>query len=201
MEILRFLYIGLCFFISILSFSRCLSKRDYVWLITAMLFTLISDYSLLISNNETLGVATFCLVHVSYLLRFHNQPHLKEKLILLSTIFLASLIFGELKLSFVFLYAALLFLSLSSAYRVYKLKTYPPFNRKLIFCGMILFFLCDFCVFLYQLQNYLQNFHFNIEIVSSFAVLFIWVFYTPAQLLLSISGYRYNTIKDGSESL
>ncbi len=85
-------------------------------------------------------------------------------------------------------YAICLLTSLTKAIKAYKYEIYPNPNGQMIALGMILFLLCDINVALYNILGYIGkvNVFYNISFVS------MWLFYLPSQVLLALSGYRYN---------
>lgn len=80
-----FYFILGCFMLAAFSFFiQCLLRRrhksvgmknpktDWLWLLAGLLFTVVSDYFLILRGNHLAGVAVFCLVHVCYIMRAIN---------------------------------------------------------------------------------------------------------------------------------
>ncbi|MFZ5354890.1 MAG: hypothetical protein ACOZCL_19490 [Bacillota bacterium] len=86
----------------------------------------------------------------------------------------------------VFIYGIILSTSLLAALTNYVLKLTPKANSKLIAAGMVCFYLCDICV---GLDGVMKT-GFTWMLVNSA----IWLFYTPAVVLLSLSCLRLDDI-------
>lgn len=84
-------------------------------------------------------------------------------------------------------YGAFLICSLVVACKVPKKGYFPEKNARDIKRGMILFFCCDACV---GISLATGPDHSVQEIVATVANNFVWYFYTPALILLALSGYR-----------
>ena len=84
-------------------------------------------------------------------------------------------------------YAAFLICSLVVACKVPSKGYFPAKNARNIKRGMILFFCCDACV---GISLATGNDHSVQEIVATVANNFVWYFYTPALILLGLSGYK-----------
>ena len=84
-------------------------------------------------------------------------------------------------------YGTFLICSLIVACKVPKVGYFPAKNARNIKYGMILFFCCDACV---GLSLATGDDHTIQEIVATVANNFVWYFYTPALILLGLSGYK-----------
>jgi hypothetical protein len=84
-------------------------------------------------------------------------------------------------------YGAFLICSLIVACKVPKVGYFPEKNARNIKRGMILFFCCDACV---GISLATGDNHTVREIVATVANNFVWYFYTPALILLGLSGYK-----------
>lgn len=200
---LKFSSILLCFILSLLISSNIFNAKDIFLLKLARFFTIIADYFLLISGNYILGVLFFCLVQLTYIRRHSLMQkgvlNIKINRILiipLSILILMLLSFImhitnsiTLLISISLVYGFLLILSVYCGIRTLKSSYYPKNNSLFISLGLILFLMCDINVALYQIIKYgffsgvSSNIHFIIG-------LFIWIFYLPSQLLLSLSGIK-----------
>ncbi|ERI94818.1 hypothetical protein HMPREF1982_00743 [Clostridiales bacterium oral taxon 876 str. F0540] len=194
---LKYFIIILCFILTLLIGKDGYGKIDTVLVNCAKLLTLIADYYLLIANQYKSGILAFCLVQIVYILR-HTLMNKKEyrNLIFLIVSLSISLILSlnicvkgieNDLLGISFVYAALLITSLYCGINTIKGGLYPRYSAMLIGIGIFLFFMCDLNVVLF---NILQNQ--DLKILTGFL---IWFFYAPSQLLLSLSGYNKNYMK------
>jgi len=178
-----------CFFALSFSYRRyALSKTDALLLRAAMIFTLLADFCMLIAGKNTLGVVFFCCVQFIYNYRFTNGKR-AVALAAAIAVLAAALLFvpAAAKLASrekaAVVYAACLFFSVSGALLAFRRKKYPRPNNYLVLAGMLLFFLCDVSVML-----------FNLDLPQSArdaAETLIWVFYLPSQLMLSLSARKF----------
>lgn len=88
---------------------------------------------------------------------------------------------GKTALPVLAVYGVYLLLSLYTAWGVFRRGFYPPLNQWLIALGMTFFFLCDLNVGLSGLND--------------FATTLVWLFYTPALMMLSLSGVDFGKRK------
>jgi hypothetical protein len=198
-EAVKFLYIGLCFMIALLSRLCCRSKADWAALAFGMAATLAADYFLVLYDNQQAGVPVFCLAHAAYIVR--AQIHLRSnktvaRKILVhfaATVFLAAplFLFWDFLLAASVTYAALFMQNITVTTLFFvKCKGVPLANRLLTLAGVILFFLCDINVLLYNLPRFI---HFP-ENIADAAFALIWFFYAPSQGLLSVSAVDATSI-------
>lgn len=186
MNILKFSFIALCFAVTLLSFKKSHSKRDWLFLAVGMLLTLISDYFLVLYDNQPVGTTTFCFVHMAYILRVRSRKYLwviiGTLLLVLPLYFATDYLITTAALYFV------LFLQDIVAHMVYYRKeSLPMINRRLMLAGILLFALCDINVLLFNLPRFVSL----PDGLSDTAFTLIWVFYMPAQGLLAVSALRY----------
>ena len=162
-------------------------------------FTLASDYFLVLANNHRVGVFVFCFVHMIYILRVSD--HWEKSIVKIgATISGGGLIFAififvpalpplDPIIAFALVYAAL-FIQNIIAHIKYSCRGRQELiiNRRLMLAGIILFALCDIHVLLFNLPYYLPV----PAIVGTWGLIWIWVFYAPSQLLLSISAIKWD---------
>jgi len=193
---IKVLFIALCFIIALCSYWFCHSKRDWAYLTGAMGLTLVSDYFLVLTNNHSTGVFVFCFVHILYILRVSDNRE-KSAAQIATTIFIGAVVFA----AFVFVpmlpflhpiivltlvYTALFIQDIIAHIKYYKSKkeeALPIVNRRIMLAGLILFALCDIHVLMFNLPHYLPV----SPAIGMWGRMWIWVFYAPSQLLLSIS--------------
>jgi uncharacterized membrane protein YhhN len=182
---LKYSTIILCFIISLFIGSEGYDRRDRFLVQSARLFTVTADFFLLILCDYKYGIFCFCIVQIIYIIRhsFIARMGLSKLFLLIFTvvIILVSIItkinftrINNVIITEAAFYGCILLISLYTA-----LKT----RKYLISIGMLLFFLCDINVALYNLTN------------SFIPGILMWLFYLPSQLLLSLSGFRANYLK------
>ena len=192
---LKFIFVAACFVIAALSYFRCCNKKDWAWLTAGLLFTVGADYFLVLHNNHLPGVAVFCFAHVCYILRGLQDTKGGQKVVLLAVPFLVltvalAFINGAL-LALSGVYGGLFVANLVVNIRFFRQKgapqTLPRLNKGLALVGLFLFALCDINVLLFNLPQEL-----GLPVTFPFAFGLIWVFYLPSQMLLAVSGVRFN---------
>ena len=195
---IKFSFIALCFLIALYSYRFCVSKKDWTYLSVAMGFTLISDFFLVLAGNYRAGVFFFCFAHMAYILRVNtNRSVIRIGAAVLAGVMIGGLLYFILPVhDFLVILAAVyasLFLQNLSAHVRYCRSggpdVLPLANRWLMLSGLILFALCDVHVMLFSLPDFLPV----PEEIGHWGLMWIWIFYTPSQLLLSISAIRWYT--------
>lgn len=136
----------------------------------ALLFTLMCDYLLLFTNHRFFAVSLFCVVQLIYSYIFSTKKSRTTAyfyLMLAVLPFIYYFVFkGPLVCGF---YALILLSNLIKAIKIRMPHLILAFS---------LFALCDICVAIYNLTG------------NGFFQPFIWIFYTPSQLLLSLSSAK-----------
>ena len=186
---LKYISIVLCFLITLISNENVIHKRDINLLRLGMFFTLIADLFLVILDYHIAGVLIFCLVQMTYIIRYTEgrSNHIIRRLVggfILISISYFWINKYIMKLEYLiligFFYGICIFISIVKSIEAGKNNVYPKLNKNMIIWGMILFALCDLNVALARIES--------IDNISS---RLIWVFYLPSQVLLSLSGYKY----------
>ena len=196
----KFFFIALCFSIALCSYWFCRSKKDWAYLAAAMGFTMVSDYFLVLAHNYRAGVFVFCFVHIAYILRVSGWAatgnHLEKSLSKIGAIicggglifvvfaFVPALPWVDPLIVLAIVYASLFAQNFADHIRYYR-QGGP--NRKIMLTGLILFILCDIHVMLFNLPNFLPV----PPEIGLWGWRWIWVFYAPSQLLLSVSAVRW----------
>ncbi len=182
---LKYSAIILCFIISLSIGSERIDKADKCLVQVARFFTVIADYFLVIKDSYKYGILCFCFVQIIYIARHYRMANMNIYKVFLTAslgiVYIISFLYKINPATFEMeymtegaVYGGILFTSLYLA-----LKT----RKCLIITGMTLFFLCDINVGLYNFTN---------EFIFGFL---IWLFYLPSQLLLTLSGYKIEYIK------
>lgn len=168
---IKYLGIILCFTYSVLNKNKIISL--------ALLFTLISDYFLLLKeDNYILGVTTFLIVQLIYVFFLHNNECNNLYKIRLSIYVVIVLIFSILKLPILYLITLLYFSTLV----MNAIASLSNKKLKIMSIGFFLFIGCDICV---GLHNILNN-----GTLYNIVTIMMWIFYLPSQVLISIGGNK-----------
>lgn len=160
-------------------------------LAAAMIFTVISDWFLLIiEDNLEIGLSTFIIAQLLHFARIYvlrkKQPYISLilRLLLCAAGIILLYYFNSLTLltALVCVYFINLLVNFADSFLLLKInKLYALFT-----IGLLLFICCDVCVGLYNFGKVL-----NISIpsaVRSFADTGMWAFYLPSQTLIVLSG-------------
>ena len=183
----KFAFIGGCLLVALLSGARRWNTRDWLWLVAALSFTLLSDYFLILRHEHLFGVAAFCFVHICYIFRAVKfKKNFLAPIFIFVIIWASALAFGSV-IVLAGLYAALFAVNI---YVNFKETRRPKLNHRLVTAGLVLFALCDICVMLVNLPRYA-----NVTQDFSAAFPLIWVFYLPSQALLAVSSYFFHSQK------
>ncbi len=174
---INFLLISACVFNSFLQSDR--HRRDSIFLIAAMLFTLAADFNMLIVENYSMGITFFCMVQIIYFYRYSENCSLTLLISFFAASFFMLNLFIVSIVAIAICYFICFFLSLTSAIKAFVQKKYPYPNSYLILWGMALFCCCDINVALSYLNANQLSAH------------LIWVFYLPSQILLSFSAKTF----------
>lgn len=189
MNIIKYISIGLCFLISLISNENVINKRDINLLRLGMFFTLIADLFLVILDYHIAGVLTFSVVQMIYITRYTEgeSNHIIKSLIG-AFILMSISYFGinrylmkfEYLILIGFFYSICILISIVKSIEAGNKNIYPNLNKNMLIWGMILFALCDLNVALARIES-----------IHNISSSLIWIFYLPSQVLLSLSGYKY----------
>lgn len=176
--------------------SLCL--RDRTLLQAGFAVALCADFCFKILHEHLLGICFFMATQALLIFRHtrRNETDNSFPVILyvpFGVICLAAVLcllgsFSGAMLPVVAVYGSFVTCSLIVACRVLGMGFFPARNARQIKWGMILFFCCDVCV---GLSGLVSVDHSVQEIVATVAHNFVWTFYTPALILLALSGYRH----------
>ena len=197
---MKYFSIILCFLLAWSLSPNPINKLDYYLLQLGLFLTLFADLCLLLLNIFPLGIAMFCLVQITYSIRY-NHDHFKRLIkFFLAAAFIIIMTYilldrSNIHLDLVFpislFYALCLFTSVITALRGFIKKTYPSPNKYFILIGMLLFLLCDINVGIFNVTNLIYPSSTTITQLSLISGFLMWFFYLPSQLLLSLSGCNY----------
>lgn len=165
------------------------TRRD-TFLVIALFLTLIADGILVFDNVSEIGVLVFIFVQLAHLLRFSIIRRASPLIPILLTALIAVAGFIQKGIPIMFVlamaYGVLMFTNIYEAYRWYRLDR-SGVARCALF-GFILFFLCDLSVGLSYVTATATLPH-TVTILASY---FAWMFYLPAQVLITLSGEKKN---------
>lgn len=191
---LKYLSMLLVLMISFFIGDDALNVKDLKLLQTGLFITLIADLFLLIlGRHYILGILLFSVVQIIYSSRYgftNLKMNIRNFIVIFSSLFIVYFVVDKLifKLDFIWgmglFYGICLLNSVIKAAKAYRDRLFPKPNGHMILIGMVLFLLCDINVALYNILN--EGLFYNISSIS------MWLFYLPSQVLLSLSGYKYN---------
>mgnify|MGYP000844872188 CR=1 FL=1 len=191
---LKYLSMILVLMISLFTGDDALNVKDLQLLQTGLFITLIADLFLLIlGRHYILGILLFSVVQIIYSSRYgftNLKMNIRNFIVIFSSLFIVYFVVDKLifKLDFIWgmglFYGICLLNSVIKAAKAYRDRLLPKPNGHMILIGMVLFLLCDINVALYNILN--EGLFYNISSIS------MWLFYLPSQVLLSLSGYKYN---------
>lgn len=165
---IKYLGIMLCFLFALLNRKRYIS--------ITLLFTLISDYFLLIRNdNYLVGIISFIIVQFIYFLYLENnncKKYIKIRIFIYFLIVIVSIFF---KLNILYCLTLLYFSTLITN----TISSYTNKDLIIFSYGLTLFIGCDICVGLFNILP--------IGKIYMIVSLLMWVFYLPSQVLIALS--------------
>lgn len=196
-------------FIVILIKNDGINKKDTQRLNIIYCLIFFADFNFYI-NNPKLAIVIFGVVQSLLILRngtglrgFFKSSSTYDKLlvifsgiivfIVLSTLFryfLYPYITSKLELYALSTYGFLVGYSFFIAWVSLKVRYFPIINSILVAIGMTFFLLCDFTVGVTILLNH--------DIYRTIASYLTWVFYTPALVLIALSGYKLTFFKNNN---
>ena len=201
----KFLIIILSTIIVFLIGKDGLNKKDTKTLKIIYIFIILSDISLALGDTAFIGIIMFGVVQISLITR--NGVGIFEKLnslnyrplrsvqfintilgtillVLIALDFVYSVGVSNKLLYLMIFYGSLLCLSLWTAVMNHIIGIFPRINSLLVSIGMTFFLFCDLSVgFSLILER--GNYWIIADSLN-------WIFYTPAILLIALSGYDYN---------
>ena len=163
-------------------------ERKDAYLIFALFLTLIADMILIFDSVSEVGVLVFIFVQLAHLLRFSiiRRTSLLIPVLMVALIVVAGFLQKSIPTMFVLAmaYGVLIFTNIYEAFRWCKLDKSAA--SRCAFFGFILFFLCDLSVGISYITTTATLPH-TVTILTSY---FAWMFYLPAQVLITLSGNR-----------
>lgn len=187
--------------------KNCLCVRDRRLLQVGFVMVFCADFCLKILHMTNLfnhrddyvllGICFFMVVQALFIFRHSRISDTDNSvpwiiLVPFAVMFIANAlhlfsVFSSATVPIVATYGAFLICSVIVACQAPKKGYFPAVNARNIKRGMILFFCCDACVGLSLATGEPYTIR---ETVAAVANNFIWYFYTPALILLALSGYK-----------
>lgn len=178
-----------------------ISKKDTYMLVSIFTLIFAADFNFFI-GNAVFGILIFGIVQFLLVLRngtgfkrFLINSKISDRLFIIITGVLVLIILGELfryilyphinmkpTLYVLLTYGFLLGCSFFTAWVSIEIGYFPAINSLFIALGMTFFLLCDLTVGI--------SFLFNPGIYRGVALYLTWIFYTPALVLIGLSGYN-----------
>ena len=179
-KLLKFSGILLCF---------PMIPRNNLWIKYAFLFTIISDFFLVMTDLYIIGIICFILVQLFYYLFLNDGKNILAHYIIIAVI---SYILWQI--FHLFLHTPDLLVFLSIAYFLSLISNisdcfFLGFRKdnnfyKLMFCSLILVSLCDIHVGITNIYSYISTTNTFLSLWHNFAIISMWIFYLPSQVIL-----------------
>lgn len=204
----KFLATTLSMVLTFLIGKSYINKRDRMLLQAALVMSFLADFCLKATLNisyfhsmqdilSSVGIGLFMMVQTLFIIR-HSRANAKSAAfpkilyfpigaLVVGAILLLSGAIQKVSLLVVAVYGVFLFCSLLTALRISPSGYYPASNTKRIKWGLILFSCCDICV---GISGAIGPDCSTQETIATIAHNLVWFFYTPALVLLALSGYR-----------
>ncbi len=197
---LKFMGIMICFVISLLLYSKNTNKIDITCLRGALLFTVFSDLFILILDYYMIGLVTFCIVQLLYLIRLSHwrkqmgvggeiwKNLMRNGLITMAV--LGIFIKSQIELEAIVIISSLYFISIVfNVIDAVLIAIHSKKSKQILFAvGMVSFLLCDINVGLFNLSDFVTIDGGLFSKLYSFATIAMWMFYLPAQVIIVLSG-------------
>lgn len=197
---IKFVAIALCFLYVFVRFIQTRIRKtkgnDRAVMAMALFFTVIADTQLLFDGNYLMGLCCFAIVQWIYTYRIHEPNPIvqMQRKIFIYRIMLTGMV------AFIAICCNILVDAIAAVSIFYfvcfldnlrlLLQCYQKYKKDVWYLyflgGMILFVLCDICVGIYNIGDY-------VTITSSlirYAGIGMWFFYLPSQVLLVLSSEK-----------
>lgn len=173
-------------------FSRTREIQDSMLMIAIFAGTLFADWCILLHDYYVLGVVFFAIVQLLYLYRISllMKVYFGSNLIVFIIIVITFRLLGN-KIDTLFLIAAFYGggIAGNGLRGILYLKNHGGKHKAetFFFLGLLLFLLCDINVAIYNVERYITVNHEIFNYLYGFAKDFMWIFYLPSQVLISLS--------------
>jgi hypothetical protein len=195
---LKFVSIIICALYVILSFRFKARNIDRWLLLLAILFTLVSDWFILIRDNYNYGLITFIIVQHLYFIRIHRQNKNITVSFIISKLFanivivgciISILVFNQVVVDSLILLSMFYFTTfiMNVLYGIYYFQKRKEASFLLFLVGIFLFLLCDINVGIFNFTSYVIIDGNWFTAIEKFSEVGMWMFYLPSQVLISLS--------------
>ena len=175
--------------------------KDRHLLLAAFVLALCAEFCMKVLHVNLLGICFFMAVQTLFIFRHSHGSDSDRSFPRILCIPLGALPVAAISFAFglfdkptvpiVAAYGVFVACSLVVACKARGKGYFPSGNAKLIKWGMVLFFCCDVCV---GISGATGADHSAREIAATIAHNFVWAFYTPALVLLGLSGYTTSSL-------
>lgn len=205
---IKYFGIVLCFFYILISYwylksnlndekrkenLSCIGEiQDSKLMVVIVTGTLLADWCILLHDYYVLGVSFFVIVQLLYLYRISllMKVHFGSNLIIF-VIIVTIFILIDCRIDSLFLLSTFygVGIVLNNLRGMCYLKEHGMKRNKetFFFLGLFLFLLCDISVAIYNMGMYLSVNHEFFDFLYGMAKNFMWIFYLPSQVLISLS--------------
>ncbi|WP_184088830.1 lysoplasmalogenase family protein [Anaerocolumna cellulosilytica] len=179
------------------------SKTDSCIMATALAFTVLSDYFILVRNIYIPGLITFIAVQILYLVRLSLWERMDKKenksikkllfliypniilcLLILLLLHMSSIRFEPILVLSTFYFISIIRNTIKAVYAALKKRH----KAAVTFAGgMVLFLLCDINVGIFNLSDFVTLPYLIFSKLYEFSVIGMWLFYLPSQVLVALS--------------
>lgn len=182
-------------------------QKDSLLQVVALGCTILADICLLLTEQYTLGIGIFLIIQTIYLYRIQKSRGLFlnkkvgkaciKRILLRFLIGIGVLLVLNkyLLIDFQICLAVIYFINFTdNLFLLIRFKNSLKnglFHYSFFLWGMLLFYLCDIHVGIFNLSSVLQTIPKTFSKFVSFASVAMWLFYLPAQVLLSMSGGNF----------
>lgn len=200
-SVLKFsLVITVGIYVLIVGLKYLIKKIDIritILYLLAIIFTIVSDYFLLILNDYyNIGLAIFVIAHLMYSLIIYYLNEKKdaikffiEKIFILIIAIIGLVTTKQLFVALSSFYA--LNLIMNTIHSLILLIKTKKLNAVFLFIGYVFFVGCDICVLLGNLDQFVDSTNKLIEF-ENLVLSIVWIFYGPSQYFLGLSINRGN---------
>ena len=195
-SVLKFsLVITVSIYVLIVGLKYIIKKENIkinILYLLAVLFTLISDYFLLILDDyHAIGVTTFIIAHFMYslIIYYLNDKRDPIKFFIEKLVLLIIAIIGLVTTKQVFVALASFYalnLIMNTIHSLILLIKTKKLNAVFLFIGYVFFVGCDICVLISNIDQIVDATQ-KIVDMENLCLCIIWIFYGPSQYFLGLS--------------
>lgn len=167
-------------------------KNASKFITISFIFLMISDYFLLIADRYDIGVGTFIIVQLCYLVYLKGKQSIFVLLqnFLVTAVILAIFTFFGFEVDALFFCACIYFILFTrNVFEIMKRK--KTTRQEHYFCiGLLFYFLCDINVAIFNMEDYIVMSGRIFYSIYAFACIAMWLFYLPGIVLITLSNEK-----------